>query len=197
MSSSTSEPPGAGGLEGRLTALLLADAQRVRCLQAVQVLPGTDAWIGAGFVRSLVWDALTGARTRLDDVDVLWFHPDAPPARDRQLEAMLRSVLPAVPWSVRNQARMHARNADAPYASVEDAMRHWPETATAVAARLDPEGDVEILAPFGLVDLFALRVRATPHMASRPDRRGVFAGRVLSKRWADRWPGVVVEHPPL
>lgn len=179
-----------------LEALVVADARRMECLRAVQVLP-VEAWIGAGFVRSCVWDALCDVRTELDDVDVLWFAPGAPEARDTALEGMLRSVLPAVPWSVRNQARMHARNGDAPYRDVAHAMEHWPETATAVALRLDEDGGVEVLAPFGLRDLWERRVVPTPHMSRRADRRAVFAGRAVSKGWEKRWPGVVVEHPPL
>jgi len=166
------------------------------CLRAVQVLP-VPAWIGAGFVRSLVWDALCDVRTDLDDVDVLWFSEGTDGARDAALERMLASVLPDVPWSVSNQARMHTHNGDAPYASVGHAMEHWPETATAVAVRLDEDGGVEVLAPFGLGDLWGRRVVPTPHMRTRADRRAVFAGRAVSKRWEKRWPGVVVEHPPL
>ena len=193
VSSSTSET----GLGEQLADLLWGDPYRIRCLQAVQVLPVAGAWIGAGFVRNLVWDAAAGVRTELDDVDVLWFQGDGDRGRDAVLEGMLRSVLPDVPWSVRNQARMHDRNGDAPYDSVSHAMEHWPETATAVAVRLDEDGALDVLAPFGLMDLFGLRVRPTPYMVSRADRRAVFAGRSVSKRWEARWPGVVVEHPPL
>jgi hypothetical protein len=174
-----------------------ADPLRMACLRAVQVLPVAGAWIGAGFVRSLVWDALCGTRTSLSDVDVLWFDPGADRGRDRALESMLSSVLGDVPWSVRNQARMHERNGDAPYEHVGHALEHWPETATAVALRLDEEGGLEVLAPFGLADLFDRIVRATPHMRGRADRRGAFAGRALSKGWEKRWPGVVVEFPSL
>ena len=184
-------------LRARLIALVQEDALRMGCLRAVQALPVGGAWIGAGFVRTLVWDSLCGTRTDLTDVDVIWFDESADPDRDRALEAMLRSVLGEVPWSVSNQARMHTRNGDTPYVSVEHAVQHWPETATAVAVRLDEQGGVEVLAPFGLEDLFARVVRATPHMHGRPDRRGAFAGRALSKRWEKRWPGVVVEHPAL
>jgi len=184
-------------LREALISLCEDDAHRMACLRAVQVLPVTGAWIGAGFVRSLVWDALCGTSTPLDDVDVLWFDREAGADRDAALEAMLGSVLTDVPWSVRNQARMHGRNGDAPYDDVEHALAHWPETATAVALRLDADGAIEVMAPFGLHDLFGRRVRPTPHMSSRADRRGAFAGRVVSKRWEKRWPGVVVEHPAL
>jgi hypothetical protein len=48
----------------------------------------------------------------------------------------LRARDDALGWSVKNQARMHERNADRPYRSASDAMMHSPETATAVGARL-------------------------------------------------------------
>ena len=67
---------------------------------------------------------------------------------------------------------MHARNGHAPYRDVADALAHWPETATAIAARLGPAG-VEILAPHGLADLFALLARPTP--AHRTDPAAMLA----------------------
>lgn len=184
-------------LVSRLAILIEEDAARMDCLRAVQVLPGAEAAIGAGFVRNAVWDHLSGVTTPLADVDVVWFDRAGLPERDRVLEGHLRSVLPAIPWSVKNQARMHERNGDRPYHDLGDALWHWPETATAVAVRLDVAGDVQVLAPHGLHDLFDRRVRPTPHMASRADRRAAYAGRCLSKRWEQRWPGVTVEHATL
>ena len=65
---------------------------------------------------------------------------------------------------------------------------HWPETATAVAARLDP-GGVEILAPHGLADLLALVARPTP--AHRADPAAMLA-RIAAKSWLTRWPRLQV-----
>jgi hypothetical protein len=118
-------------------------------------------------------------------VDVVWFSADgASAAEDRIIEARLRYVVPGVPWSVTNQARMHVRNGDAPYRDTADGMRCWPETATAVAARWN--GDVEILAPFGLDDLFALVLCPTPRFTG--EKRPVFEARAVEKRWRQRWP---------
>ena len=89
-------------------------------LRAVNRLGLPDCWTGAGFVRNLVWDRLHGyaEATPLNDIDVLYFDPsDRSRATERALEARLRRALPGQPWSVRNQARMHRRNADAPYRS--------------------------------------------------------------------------------
>ncbi len=174
-----------------LLDLLCADRDRMSCLAAVAELPVEGAWIGAGFVRSLVWDAACGIRTELDDVDVIWFDREAGRAQEQSLDDALWAAAPGVHWSVHNQARMHEHNGDPPYRDLHHALRCWPETATAVAVRLAP--DLQVLAPFGLDDLFGLRVRPTPHMRSRPDRRAAYAARCTGKRWAERWPGVQVE----
>jgi hypothetical protein len=143
-----------------------------------------DCWIGAGFVRNAVWDHRHGRPPRppRGDIDVLWFGPEAAGSRDdRRLEDDLRAREPALDWSVKNQARMHLRNGDPPYASVGDAMRCWPETATAVAVRHSGGDACEILAPFGLSDLFDLLLRPTPRFTG--PRRAAFLARVREKRW--------------
>ena len=172
----------------RLQTLLLGDPLRYEALSAVAALDLPDCWIGAGFVRDAVWDHLHGYATRPPggDVDILLFDPGTlDDSFERQVEQRLRSAVPGLDWSVKNQARMHLRNGDDPYRSVAEAMRHWPETATAVAIRLDPAGGVEINSPFGLGDLFALRLRPTP--AFRNAKRPVFDERVASKRWLERY----------
>ena len=44
---------------------------------------------------------------------------------------------------------MHLRNGDAPYRDTYDAVAHWAETATAIAAR-SLRGRVEVMAPHGI-----------------------------------------------
>src|SRR6201996_9039203 len=119
-------------------------------LRAVAALAIDDCWIGAGVVRNAVWDHLHNYSVQLvsgSDVDVVYFdRSKASPERDVEIERQLANNWTGIRWSVRNQARMHERNGDAPYRDTEDAVRCWPETATAVAARLC-EGQVQIIAP--------------------------------------------------
>ena len=150
-----------------------------------------DCWIGAGFVRGPVWDRLHGydRPTPLDDIDVVYFDPEAhDPSAEQAQEARLRTALPGLPWSVRNQARMHRRNGDPPYRSTKDALRHWLETPTAVALRLTADGRPELLAPFGLDDLLELVIRAAPH--ARAHRMAAFRDRLAAKDWLETWPKV-------
>ena len=73
------------------------------------------------------------------------------------IETTLKAISPDRPWSVRNQARMHLRNKDAPYASTEDALRYWLETPTCVAARLETDNSLTLFSPYGLSDLMDLK----------------------------------------
>ena len=169
-----------------LDALRVADG-RMDMLHAVAALDLPDAWIAAGVVRNAVWDALHGyARsTPLTDVDVIWFDPTRRQGDiDVALEQRLRADLGGVAWSVKNQARMHARNGDAPYRDCADAMLAWPETATAIAARLGRDGGIELAAALGFGDLVSLVVRPTPRFAGT----AMFRQRVATKRWLETWP---------
>lgn len=173
----------------RLRNIIAADPLRMQALEMVAALDLPDCWIAAGFVRDAVWDDLHGydVRLPLGDIDVVWFDAAREDARlDRQWEALCQDNMPQLSWSVKNQARMHQRNGDAPYMSVSDAMTHWPETATAVAVRLDEGGSIIVNAPFGLDDLFALRLHPAPHFTG--DKAAIFKERVAAKKWLNRYP---------
>jgi uncharacterized protein len=79
---------------------------------------------------------------------------------------------------------MHRRNGDAPYRNTFDAVAHWAETATAIAARA-VEGRVEVMAPYGAGDLLNLIVRPAPVFAHKMD---IYRERVMAKDWPARWP---------
>ncbi|NNG05728.1 MAG: nucleotidyltransferase family protein [Inquilinus sp.] len=176
--------------------LILEDPERRRVLAAVARLRLPDCWIGAGVVRNPVWDRLHGyARpTPLADIDVLYFDPaDRSRTAERQLEARLRRSLPGRLWSVRNQARMHRRNGDAPYRSTTDALRFWAETPTAIGVALVGHR-LRLIAPFGIADLLGLTVRPTPRFRHK---LAVYRRRLASKDWPALWPRLrVLEQPP-
>jgi hypothetical protein len=180
-----------------LPALIASDRARMRVLAQVRELALPDCWVGAGFVRNLVWDHLHGypASPLSGDIDVVWFDPHRAGAEhDTALERVLHERDGTLAWSVKNQARMHRRNADRPYRSAADAMAHWPETATAVGVRLDARGAVEIAAPLGLSDLFDLVVRPTPHFVA--EKHPVYLERIRAKDWQARWPRLRIGFSP-
>lgn len=200
--------PAPDPLAARLCALARGSDWLMQALRCVRALGLPQGCIGAGALRDLVWDHLHGQPPRVPrDVDVAWFDASRlSPELDRALEARLARQMPQLRWDVVNQAAVHlwfervfgAQDADVserppirPLKSVEDGIATWPETATAVALRLQPDGQLQVIAPFGLADLFAGIVRHNPARASAQ----TFRERCATKRYAQRWPRLTLLGP--
>lgn len=170
---------------------LMSDPNRMEALTIAAELKLPGWCLAAGFVRNLVWDKLHdfSSNTALNDIDLIYFDPDdISDSRDYEIEQCLKEVS-TFPWSVKNQARMHERNRDCPYTSTEDAMSFWVEVETAVGAALDDDGDVILVAPFGVKTLFGYTITLNPKRPKRMD----FEARICAKRWLQTWPRLVVK----
>lgn len=175
----------------RLTEIVAATPILVDMLRAVEATGLPDAWIAAGTIRSAVWDTLHGRPVSTDwaDVDVLFFDPaDVSREREGAVEVRLGELLPGLPWEVRNQARMHLKTGRPPYRDTEDGLRNFAETPTAVGVR-SREGHIEVIAPHGLDDLFAMVAR--PVFTDATMIR-FYRDRMAAKNWPTRWPQVRV-----
>lgn len=190
-------------LEDRLIALVAGSAFTMRALRVAREL-GLSSWcIGAGAIRSLVWDHLHGYETptRLSDMDLAYFEPNDPTGQgERALEAALSKMLPECCWEAVNQASVHrwlqAQLVDQvvqPFKALEEGVGSWPELATCVGVTLSDADNIQVIAPHGLNDLFAMIVRRNPACVSKE----AFSKRVSAKRWDLRWPGVKIDRSAL
>ncbi len=169
------------------------------CLKIIRGLDLPDCWIAAGLIRNSYWDHLHKVKRPplKSDIDVIYFDPkDTRQKTEQVYEEKLKSEAPEVEaifgkWSVKNQARMHQVNRDRPYQSCYDALQHWPETVTAIAARLTVANDIELLHPFGLEDLYQKKVRPCPYF--KEHKLFEFKIRQDKKRWQDRWSDLKTE----
>jgi len=151
------------------------------------------AYIAAGFIRNRVWDSFYDPKPDFpeNDVDVVYFNPEATdPDIDLTFQQILSEHLPGVNWQVKNQARMHRYGGHKPFKSLVHALSHWPETATAVAVRLDGCGTQQFLEVFVSNDLDAHILRITPKMAAH--NPAVFEQRLKTKCWQKRWPDLTI-----
>lgn len=83
------------------------DSFRMRALACVAESEIPQAFLAAGFVRNLVWDALHHKETPtpLNDLDVIYFDSDeSDPERYKAYELELQELMPEANWQVRNQA---------------------------------------------------------------------------------------------
>jgi hypothetical protein len=165
-------------------------------LEAARDVAAPDWLIGAGAIRRLVWDCLHGvAEPPLpDDIDLVFFDPASlrPEREDEVRNALVARA--HLPWDVKNQAAVHLWYPEVfgvevePLRSAEEAVATWPETASAVAVRLMTDGELRVVAPLGLDDLFGLIWRRNPRRVTVAEYRGRFAAKVAP----DRWPRVIV-----
>ncbi len=180
--------------ETDITKLIENDPWRMDVLRAAATLNLPDWWIGASFLRNIIWDAIEGnesSSTR--DVDLVYFDSkNINPQTDWAYDEHMKKNFPFADWEVRNQARMHYVNDFAPYTSTADGIAHWVETATCIAVKI--EGDkLRYLFCHGTDDLFGLVARPIAQFRT-PQLLPVFYGRIEKKQWREKWPHLRVEN---
>lgn len=146
-----------------------------------------DWYISAGYLRNYIWDILHKytERTPLNDIDIIYYNTDELDEEiEKEYEQKLVQTTGITIWSVKNQARMHIQNGNKPYKSIEDALSQWPETVTAIGVRLEKDGCLSIVSPYGLEDLFEYRVRKSPLFKDET----YYRMRIKKKNWKEIWP---------
>lgn len=181
--------------EKDIIAMIEKDQWMIEVLQIAKGLNLPDWWICAGFVRAKIWDVLHGfkRRTPLSDVDVVYYdRANIEESYEKELEQRLKMIKPDVPWSVKNQARMHLINSNQPYLSTFDAISRFPETVTALGVRLDEQSNVVLIAPHGVRDVIELEVNPTPDFMK--EKYFLYEKRVKTKNWPSIWHRVKVNY---
>ena len=180
--------------EAATAKLLLQDEFRLRCLKAACSLQLPDWYLGAGFLRNAIWDHQHQHKitTPLNDIDLVYFDKqDVRESTEHSYAAALSALVPEVCWEVKNQARMHLRHQHAPYQRSSDGIQYWVEVPTCVAVRLEPDGQLQFYATFGLAENWSLDVKINP-LDPRP---ALFQQRIQEKGWLTRWPKLRVVGP--
>lgn len=179
--------------ETRLKEMIKDDRYIMSILTVVESLNLHDAWVCAGLIRNKVWDTLHNTTTSVNDIDVIYFDTsDTSIEKEQQIETELEGLFPNQSWEVKNQARMHLKNGFATFNSSYDGVAHFPETPTAIAVRRFNQ-EFEIMAPYGLNDLFELKVKPTPFYQKNSKFHSIYLARVETKRWKEIWRNLSIE----
>jgi hypothetical protein len=183
--------------EEKMISLISEDEWMMAILKSAKSLDLPDWWICAGFVRSKIWDTLHDFRVRtpIPDIDVIYFDPaNIDELEEKKLEEKLQSLIPNLPWSVKNEARMHIRNKMPPYSSSVDAISKFPETATALGIKIGEEDNVILTAPYGICDVIKVEVKPTPYFLETKERIEFYRDRITKKNWKSTWPMIKVHY---
>lgn len=174
--------------EADIEKLVRSDPWMIDVLHAAEKLHLPDWWIGAGFLRNKVWDAIEGNPSKpTKDVDLVYFDQnDTTPETDWAYDEQMKKDYPFAEWEIRNQARMHQVNGFDPFTSTADGIAQWIETATCVGVKLEQD-HMKFLFCHGTDDLYGLIARPTP-TTKQAGLMGRFHERVEQKQWRTKWP---------
>lgn len=164
----------------------------IEILRIIRKLHLPQACLCAGALRNAVWDKINGKPFRsLTDIDVIYYDASASYEESTNIEQILNEKYPDYDWEVKNQVYMHIHNPDTPpYHSVEEAISRFPETATAIGARLLTKNEIELIAPHGIQDLIQFIVQPTPFFAEDKARIELYDERIKQKNWHKQWPEI-------
>jgi hypothetical protein len=177
---------------------LRGSARLMRVLTIARDLALPDWRVVSGAIYQTVWNSLTGRDPDYGVRDYDLFYYDAADISYEAEDVVIKRAAAAYPADlsalveVRNQARVHLwfeahfGESYEPLACTDEALARFVAPAFAVGARLQADGRLDIAAPLGLDDLFAMHLRPNP-------------GRGLAKGWdkvvasaKSRWPELTV-----
>jgi hypothetical protein len=185
-----------------LAEILCADPLIWRALTQARDLALPDWRIVAGALYNTVWNSLTGRPSGhgIKDIDLFYF--DATDlgfdAEDHVIQrAAAHFSTDSPPVEVRNQARVHLwyethfGHPIAPLRSSDDSIARFAALTHSVGVRLDPDGRLDIHAPYGLDPIFAFKLMPNPLNASF----GTYAEKAERNR--THWPEITIDPWPI
>jgi uncharacterized protein len=153
----------------RFEAIVRADPDLMRLLRSIRRIRLPQWRLVAGCLYQTVWNVLTGRPrgTGIRDYDLIYFDEDLSWAAE---DAVIRRVAAAArgcvgPVETRNQARVHLwfeSRFGSPYprlSSADAALRRYASVVHAIGVRLEDDDRLDVAAPFGLDDIFAMVIR--------------------------------------
>jgi uncharacterized protein len=182
-----------------LTSIVHATPPLMRVLSVARDLDLPEWLVFSGAIYQPVLNHLTGRAPDygIRDYDLAYF--DGSDLSYEGEDAVIRRVKCAFDEplasmvEVRNQARVHLwfeakfHEPYSPLSGAAEALERFTSAIFAVGVRLEPDDRLHIEAPFGLRDLFGLRLRPNP-------RRKTVGFAATCANVLRRWPEIVIEN---
>lgn len=182
------------GQRAAFLAIVAADPLLTATLARVRALALPDWLVVSGALYNSVWNHLTGKPPGYGIKDVDLFYFDDTDLSYEAEDAVIRRAaghfngLP-LPVEVRNQARVHLWypikfGRECPrYGNSSESVTYFASKTHAVGVRYGCDGALELVAPFGLDDIFSFRI--TPNRALDNQQTHETKGRRAQEFWPE------------
>lgn len=183
------------GGEDELRKVIRACPPLMAALRAARGMALPDWWIVSGALYNQVWNARTGRPDLygVKDIDLFYFDPDTSwEAEDATIRRAAGLFAAAPPVEIRNQARVPLWYRDRfghdypPLSSSAEAIDRFACRAHCVGVRLEADDGLTVHAPYGLSDIFGLRLAPNLALPNRATHEAKAA------RQAALWPELTV-----
>jgi len=178
----------------RLAQILRSVPHVMSILRTIRELGLPDGWLVSGGLYQTVWNVLTERPLLhgIKDFDIIYFDGsdfsyEAEDAVIRKVEAALPDMAAMI--ETKNQARVHLwyeQRFGRPYRPLDcsiDSLTTYAARTHAVAARLDAKDRLVLQAPFGLANLFAMRL--VPNYVQPNERTYVEKANRMKALWPE------------
>ena len=163
----------------RFVTIIRADPGLMHLMRRLRDLHLPQWRLVSGCLYQTVWNVLTDRPrgTGIKDYDLIYF--DAGDLSWAAEDAIIRRVAAVTadcigPVETRNQARVHLWFPDrfgSPYPqlrSADESLRFYASLAHAVGVRLEHDDRLDVIAPFGLADVFSMLIRPNYALDNAP-----------------------------
>ncbi|MCR1901324.1 nucleotidyltransferase family protein [Ligilactobacillus apodemi] len=173
-------------LEQKLTSLIENDREFHEIFNILREMKLTNAFICAGAIRDLVWNTNEAKPHSLvlGNIDIYYNDPNETYEQYLTKKAELNHRYSKYLWELTNTALKNSRTPTSN--NMEDVIASFPETCSAVGICRSPAETIEIIAPYGLEDLFAEKICPTPKYKLENSAE-TFEQRVTRKKWLENY----------
>ncbi len=175
----------------KLKEVILNNKNIVFILKKLQEYNLDNYYLGAGCISQTIFNYYHGydLENNINDYDIVYFDNDLTYEKEDKIIKEIKELCCdiKVNLDIKNQARVHlwslkslGRQINQIY-YLEEAIRGWGTTVTCIGVRLK-DNYLEIFAPYGLNDLFGLKV--IPIKENIP--KEVYIKKTI--KWKEKWP---------
>ena len=174
---------------------LLSDEQFKEVFTIINKLHLPNAYICGGVIRDYVWNKKHDLPSSLlfGNIDVFYY--DSNESNEQYLirQTMINQNYSKYLWNLTNTALKDRRETKLKlHKNIESTLKQFPETCSSVAVNYDQAHNLTIIAPYGLEDLFELKIKPTPTFRKGQINYQTYKQRVKRKEWSKKWNKLII-----
>jgi hypothetical protein len=154
----------------------------------------TQAFLCGGSLRNLIWDHLSNRQPNFirNNIDVIYADHEQSSEAFLTIQEMIKVQHSKFLWNIQNICLNNSTNHEPYGQTIMEALKTIPETCSAFGLTITLEGEYQVLAPFGLKDLFNFEIHPTQMYSHDQKKLALYQKRLEWKEWPATWPQIKV-----